>query len=151
MPKKVKPEFVPPPPVPRVPAPNVQAQEPQAGVDLGAEAPAVREAGAVPRKPRAASDLPARLDAHRGSRALQVRGRVPAGAHRLVARSAAEPSQAAVLSRAERQPSRLRKNSGLEPIWEEHQFAGAGKPFTFVIPNRFSDEESASASFPAAC
>src|SRR5438552_2326642 len=107
--------------------------------------------GARPRKPRAASDLPARLNAHRGSRALQVRGRVPAGAHRLVARSAAEPSQAAVVSRAERQPSRLRKNSGLEPIWEEHQFAGAGKPFTFVIPNRFSDEESASASFPAAC
>ena len=107
MPKKVKPEFVPPPPVPRVPAPNVQAQEPQAGVDLGAEAPAVREAGAVPRKPRAASDLPARLDAHRGSRALQVRGRVPAGAHRLVARSAAEPSQAAVVSRAERQPRTL--------------------------------------------
>src|SRR5439155_5489122 len=130
----------------------VQAQEPQAGVDLGAEAAAVREAGAVPRKPRAASGLPAQLDAHRGSHELKLRGHVPAGARRLVERNAAEPTQAAaVANRAERQPSRLRKNSGLEPIWEEHQFTGAGKPFTFVIPNRFSDEESASASFPAAC
>jgi len=128
VPKKVKSEFVPAPAVPRVPVPNAQAQEPQAGVVLGAEPAAVRGAGAVPRKPLAASGLPARLGAHRGSHELQLRGHVPAGAHRLVARSAAEPTQAAVADRAERQPSRLRKNSGLEPIWEEHQFTGAGNP-----------------------
>jgi len=26
---------------------------------------------------------------------------------------------------------RLRKNSGLEPIWEGHELTGAAKPFTF--------------------
>src|SRR5207244_8349488 len=126
-------------------------QDPQADVVLGAEPAAVRGAGAVPRKPLAARGLPAQLDAHRGSHELKLRGHVPTGARRFVERNAAEPTQAAVARRAERHPSRMRKNSGLEPIWEEHQFTGAGKPFTFVIPNRLSDEESAPASFPAAC
>ena len=97
----MKPEFVQAPGAPPVAVPNVQAQDPQADVVLGAEPAAVRGAGAVPRKPLAASGLPARLDAHRGARAAR---HIPAAAHRLVARSAAEPSQAAVVSRAERQP-----------------------------------------------
>ena len=87
-----------PPAAPPVAVPNVQAQDPQADVVLGAEPAAARGAGAVPRKPLAASGL---LDAHRGARAAR---HIPAAAHRLVARSAAEPSQAAVVSRAERQP-----------------------------------------------
>ena len=108
----MKSEFVPAPAVPRVHVPNAQAQEPQAGVVLGAEPAAVRGAGAVPRKPLAASGLPARLGAHRGSHELQLRGHVPAGAHRLVARSAAEPTQAAVADRAERQPRTLSCGGG---------------------------------------
>jgi len=71
---------------------------------LGAEAAAVREAGAVPRKPRAASALPARWVAHHGAR---VARRVPAAAHKLAAQNAAEPTQAAVASGAERQPRAL--------------------------------------------
>ena len=121
----MKPEFVQAPGAPPVAVPNVQAQDPQADVVLGAEPAAVRGAGAVPRKPRTANDLPARLDAHRGARAAR---HIPAAAHKLAAPNGAEPTQAAVADRAERQPSRLRKNSGLEPIWEEHQFTGAGNP-----------------------
>src|SRR5439155_20902917 len=38
---------------------------------------------------------------------------------------------------------KVRKNSGLGPTWEGRGFMVPLKPFSFVIPNRFSGEESA--------
>ncbi len=102
----MKPEFVQTPPVA---VPNVQAQDPQADVVLGAEPAAVRGAGAVPRKPLAASGLPARLDAHRGARAAR---HIPAAARKLAAPNGAEPTQAAVANRAEGQRRTLSCGGG---------------------------------------
>jgi hypothetical protein len=43
----------------------------------------------------------------------------------------------------------VRKNSGLEPIWDGRQFPAAAKTLIFVIPNCFSGEEAAFTNFPA--